>query len=140
MIFQAIASFFCGIVFTLGLAISGMTQPAKVVGFLDVFGNWDTSLVFVMASAVGVYYIAFQVITRRKIPILAPKFLIPTRTDLDFRSIAGGVMFGVGWGISGLCPGPVLATLGTGTSSVIVMMGFMLAGFYLSNIIGQPKK
>jgi uncharacterized membrane protein YedE/YeeE len=137
---QPIVSFICGVVFALGLVISGMTQPAKIVGFLDLFGHWDYTLVFVMASAVGVYYISFQLITKRRIPLFAPQFLIPTRTDLDFRSITGGILFGIGWGISGLCPGPVLATLGTGTISIFVLLVCMLFGLFISSFIGQSEK
>ncbi len=137
---QPIVSFICGAVFALGLVISGMTQPAKIVGFLDVFGKWDFTLVFVMASAVGVYFVSFQLITKRGFPVFAPKFLIPTRTDFDFRSITGGILFGIGWGVSGLCPGPVLTTLGTGTISILIMLVCMLFGLFISSFIGQPKK
>ena len=137
MIKQSIISFVCGVVFTIGLTLSGMTQPAKIVGFLDVFGNWDYTLVFVMVSAVGVYFITFQMITQRKTPLVASKFLIPTRKDLDFRSISVGVLFGVGWGISGLCPGPILASIGKGTASIITVLIFMLIGLFISSRLGQ---
>ena len=137
MIKQAVVSFICGVVFTLGLTIAGMTQPAKIVGFLDIFGNWDFTLVFGMASAVGVYFISFQSIIKRNKPLVAPKFLIPTRTDLDFRSIFGGILFGLGWGISGLCPGPILSSLGKGTTPIIVVMLFMLIGMFISSRIDQ---
>ena len=137
MIKQSIASFFCGALFSVGLALAGMTQPAKIVGFLNVFGAWDYSLVFVLASAVGVYYIAFQIVTKRKVPVFALKFNIPTRKDVDLRSVTGGLLFGLGWGISGLCPGPILSTLGTISPSVIILMITMLIGLWLSGFIGK---
>ena len=136
---QAIVSFFSGVIFAVGLALAGMTQPAKIIGFLDVFGNWDPSLVFVLASAVGVYYITFQLVIKRKSPILAPRFMVPTRSDLDLRLIAGGILFGIGWGISGLCPGPILTTLGTGTASVVTLLITMALGLYAASMIGRGK-
>jgi uncharacterized protein len=137
---QAIVSFLCGATFTIGLVLAGMTQPLKIIGFLDVFGNWDPSLVFVLASAVGVYYITNQLVMKRKSPLLAPKFLVPNRTDLELKLVIGGLLFGVGWGMSGLCPGPILATLGTATASVITILVTMLIGFYISFYIGRLKK
>ncbi|MCG8338818.1 MAG: YeeE/YedE family protein [Proteobacteria bacterium] len=134
---QAVASFFSGALFAIGLAVSGMTQPAKIIGFLDVFGDWNPSLVFVLASAVGVYYVSFQFVTKRKTPLLGPKFFVPTRSDLDMRLIAGGLLFGAGWGISGLCPGPILSTVATGTAPVLVLLVFMLVGLYTSARIGK---
>ncbi len=118
---------------TIGLAISGMTQPVKVVGFLNMSGTWVFTLVPVMTSAIGVYCISFLFISQRKILVFAPKFNISTRTDLDFRSIFGGLMFGVGWGISGLCPGPVLSSFGKGTAPILIVMLFMLIGLFISS-------
>jgi uncharacterized protein len=139
MIKQAIASFFCGALFTTGLAVSGMTRPAKIIGFLDVFGAWDYSLVFVLASAVGVYYLTFQLVVKKKKPVLSARFLLPVRTDVDRRSVIGAVIFGIGWGISGLCPGPILATLSNGTSSVLILLVCMAAGLYLALRLQQLK-
>lgn len=137
---QSIVSFFCGAIFAFGLVLAEMTQPRKIIGFLDVFGNWDPTLVFVLASAVGVYYITYQFVMKRKSPLLAPKFLVPTKTDLELKLIIGGLLFGVGWGISGLCPGPILTILGTGSTTVIILMVSMLLGFYISFLIGRSKK
>jgi len=139
MIIRAVSSFILGAIFATGLAISGMTQPLKIIGFLDVFGSWDHSLVFVLATAVGVYYIMFQLITQKRKPILANRFLIPTRTDINFKSIAGALIFGVGWGISGLCPGPVFATLATGTPSVFLLVIFLIIGLYTASGINRLK-
>lgn len=136
---QAVASFFCGALFAVGLALAGMTQPAKIVGFLDVFGKWDPSLVFVLASAVGVYYLTFQIITKRPTPIIAPKFMIPTRSDIDPRSVTGALIFGVGWAVSGLCPGPILTTLATATLPVFVLLVSMVAGLYISPLLWPAK-
>lgn len=134
---QAVASFCCGVLFAIGLALAGMTQPAKIIGFLDVFGDWDYTLVFVLASAVGIYYLTFQLITKRPAPVIAPKFMIPTRSDVDLRSVTGALIFGVGWGISGLCPGPILTTLATGTLSVTVLLVTMVIGLYVAPMIGR---
>lgn len=140
MIAQAAASLFSGVVFAIGLALAGMTQPAKIVGFLDVFGQWDFSLVFVLASAVGVYYLTFQVITKRPGPVIAPKFMIPTRSDVDPRSVVGALVFGVGWAVSGLCPGPILTTLGSASPSVFVLLISMIVGLYIAPFIPLGKK
>lgn len=105
-----------GALFALGLAISGMTQPAKVIGFLDFFGSWDPSLALVMAGAVGVYLLTNRgLVARMKKPVSAERFSIPTRRDIDRRLVVGAAIFGVGWGLSGFCPGPALVSLGAGT-------------------------
>lgn len=137
---QALASFVSGALFSVGLALSGMTQPAKITGFLDVFGNWDHSLVFVLASAVGVYYLSFQIITRRKSPVIATTFQIPTRNDVDLRTTVGALIFGVGWGISGLCPGPILTTLATATIPVVILLVSMVVGLFIAPLIGPSGK
>jgi uncharacterized membrane protein YedE/YeeE len=139
MIGQAITGFITGTTFAIGLAVSGMTQPAKIIGFLDVFGDWNPSLVFVLASAVGVYYVSFQLVTKRKAPLLDSTFMVPTRSDLDLRLLVGGILFGAGWGISGLCPGPILTTLGTTTAPVIILLGGLLVGLYVSGLIGRSR-
>jgi uncharacterized membrane protein YedE/YeeE len=121
-------SFVAGIVFALGLGISGMTRPIKVIGFLDFFGNWDPSLACVMVGAIAVYFIANRWRGHMRSPLLAMKFSVPTRTDLDARLILGAAIFGVGWGISGFCPGPALTSLATGASSVVIFVVAMAAG------------
>jgi len=136
---QAAASFSCGVVFAIGLSLAGMTQPAKIIGFLDVFGNWDPSLVFVLASAVGVYYLTFQVIIKRPAPLIAPKFLIPTRSDVDLQSTAGALMFGIGWGIAGLCPGPILTSLATMSLPIFVLLIAMIIGLTIAPLIGRSN-
>src|SRR3954447_1467416 len=106
-----IASFGCGLIFGAGLLISGMTQPEKVLGFLDIFGAWDATLAFVMAGAVAVSSIGFALARRRGAPLFASGYLLPTRRDIDAPLVAGAVLFGVGWGLVGICPGPALVNL-----------------------------
>jgi uncharacterized membrane protein YedE/YeeE len=117
-----------GTIFGLGLAISEMFNPLKVKAFLDVAGDWDPSLILVMGSAVAVTFVAFWVILRQPKPVLASRFEIPTRQDLDRKLIGGAAVFGVGWGLVGLCPGPALSALAYGHTETVVFVGAMLAG------------
>ncbi len=127
----ALTSFISGLVFALGLGISGMTRPIKVIGFLDFFGNWDASLAFVMIGAIGVYFIAYRLSRNMAAPILGPVFSVPNRTDLDSRLIAGAALFGAGWGLGGFCPGPAITALASGAAPVAVFVASMTAGIYL---------
>ena len=126
----ALAGLVCGFIFGLGLLISGMTQPAKVLGFLDLFGAWDPSLAVVMAAALAVSGIGFAVIKRRA-PLLAPQSQWPTRTDIDGALLAGSVLFGIGWGLVGLCPGPAIENLATLSPRVVAFVAAMAAGMVL---------
>ena len=118
-----IASFICGILFSIGLGISGMTQPQKVIGFLDVFGEWDLSLAFVMGGAVLSYLILQLWIQRNfSIPVLGGSFQIPSRKDLDRSLIIGALLFGSGWGLGGYCPGPAITSLGSGSFNAILFV------------------
>ena len=120
-----------GILFALGLAVSGMVQPEKVIAFLDVGGDWDASLAFVMVGAAGVYAAAWRRIGRWRRPLLAPRFSHPTPTRVDGRLIAGAALFGVGWGLSGFCPGPAVVALGAATRAAAWFVPAMLAGMWL---------
>jgi uncharacterized membrane protein YedE/YeeE len=120
-----------GVMFGAGLVISGMTQPARIVGFLDPLGGWDPSLAFVMAGAVAVYAVAHAVIRRRARPWFEPRFHVPARADIDAPLIAGAAVFGIGWGLGGLCPGPGIVAAAGGSSSALVFVVAMLAGMYL---------
>ena len=122
---------FAGMLFGLGLALSGMMNPAKVVGFLDVAGGWDPTLAFVMGGALLVTVPAFRLILGRQRPILADRFALPTESALDGRLVGGAALFGVGWGLSGFCPGPAVAALVTGLTPVFVFVAAMLAGMVL---------
>ena len=124
-ILAAIAS---GLIFSLGLAISGMLNPAKVTGFLDVAGNWDPSLAIVLACATGFTLLTFRLILKRERPILDVKFHVPTRTDVDYMLVLGAGIFGIGWGIAGFCPGPAYATLLLGHRETLVFFVMMISG------------
>ena len=123
-----LASFACGFVFGVGLLMSGMTQTEKVLGFLDIFGAWDATLAFVMAGAVAVASIGFALARRRDTPILATQCLWPTRRDIDAPLVAGAALFGIGWGLVGLCPGPALVNLAGLSLPVIIFVAAMAAG------------
>lgn len=126
-----LSAFTSGLLFGLGLIVSEMVNPAKVLGFLDLFGNWDPSLAFVMASAVAVSALGTIIAKRRGVPVLAPRLEIPTRRDLDPRLISGAALFGIGWGLVGLCPGPALVGLTFGPWQVFVFVAAMIAGMAL---------
>lgn len=128
---KIIAAFAVGIVFGIGLTIAQMVNPAKVLSFLDLAGNWDPSLAFVMGGGAGVAAVGYRLVLRRSRPILADAFQTPTRTDLDARLIIGGGLFGIGWGIAGLCPGPALAVLALGRSEAVIFVLAMMTGFAL---------
>lgn len=117
-----------GLVFGLGLIVSGLINPAKVLGFLDLAGDWDPSLAFVMAGAIAVAAIAFTVARRRAVSLLGLPMKLPTATKLDRRLVGGSLMFGVGWGMTGFCPGPALVALGGGEGKAMVFVAAMLAG------------
>lgn len=130
----ALASFLCGILFGLGLLISGMTQPQKVLGFLDVLGRWDPTLAFVMAGAVAVSGAGFALARRQASPLLAPRHLWPSRTEIDRPLVAGAVLFGAGWGLAGLCPGPALENLASLSPQIVVFVSAMGAGMVLQDL------
>lgn len=124
----------CGVLFGVGLAVSQMINPAKVLGFLDVAGDWDPSLALVLASAVAVSTLAFRAIGRRPRPLFAARFDLPTRKDVDARLVSGTAVFGVGWGLVGFCPGPALAALALGRWQPTVFVAAMLAGMALYRV------
>lgn len=133
-----LVSFGAGLLFAIGLAVSGMTQPGKVVGFLDFFGNWDPSLAFVMGGAVIVNLLLFKFTTkRREQPLFDKKFRIPTRSDIDWQLIGGAGLFGVGWGLAGYCPGPGLTALGSGTATAFTFVGAMVGGMLLYQVFDK---
>lgn len=129
-----LSSFLCGLVFGLGLLISGMTQPTKVLGFLDVLGRWDPTLAFVMAGALATSAAGYAFARRQGRPVFAAEHLWPTRTDIDQPLVLGSVLFGIGWGLVGLCPGPALENLASLSPSVVVFVLAMIAGMAVQDI------
>jgi len=123
-----IAALFAGLVFGLGLIVSGMTDPAKVLGFLDLAGAWDPSLALVMGSAVMVGALAFALAGRRARSYLGAEMKLPAAGRIDRRLVLGGVVFGIGWGVAGFCPGPGLVALGMGEIKALIFVAAMLAG------------
>ena len=125
-----LASFASGLVFGLGLLISGMSEPEKVLGFLDLFGAWDATLAFVMASAVAVTVAGFALARRRVAPLFAPSFAWPSRSDIDAPLLVGSALFGIGWGLSGICPGPALVNLAGLSAPIVVFVAAMVVGMF----------
>lgn len=136
---KSLLSFISGIVFALGLGISGMTRPVKVIGFLDFTGHWDPSLAFVMIGAITIYFVAYRLIRTRSAPVLMGKFSISQRTDIDRNLVVGAAVFGAGWGLSGFCPGPALTSLAAGAAPVVIFVAAMAAGMYLQGMMARPK-
>ena len=134
-----ISSIICGIIFSIGLGISGMTQPQKVIGFLDVFGEWNPSLAFVMGGAV-LSYLALQLLIQRNfsIPLLGGSFQIPSRKDLDRSLLIGALLFGSGWGLGGYCPGPAITSLGSGSLNALLFVVAMGVGMLLADRVISP--
>lgn len=132
---RQLSAFIFGVIFALGLGLGGMTQPAKVIAFLDIAGNWDPTLAFVMGAAVVVAAVLFPRILRRQNAWLGDRFVLPQKKDLDMPLLGGAAVFGVGWGLSGYCPGPALVSLVTGAPPVLVFVAFMAAGLRLARII-----
>jgi len=127
---KLVAAFLMGVIFALGLGIGGMTQPTKIIGFLDVAGHWDPTLAFVMGGAVAVTFVSFPLILRRPHPVLEQRFFLPEKRRIDVRLLAGAALFGVGWGMSGYCPGPALVSLVTLERTILVFVTAMALGLY----------
>lgn len=134
-----IASFAAGLVFGLGLLLAGMADPAKVIGFLDLAGAWDPSLAFVMGGGVVVGLFAFGIAKKRTVSLLGGAMHLPTTSAVDLRLVVGSLVFGVGWGLAGICPGPALVLLGTGAPQGWVFVATMLIGMGLFEVIERHR-
>lgn len=129
-----------GIIFGVGLGLSQMIDRQRVLGFLDLAGNWDPTLLFVLGGAVAVTVISFRFVLNRNTPLLSAQFYVPTRQDIDWRLIAGAALFGIGWGIAGYCPGPGIAALATGDRNPVFFLLSMVAGMIVFNRYGQKQQ
>ena len=128
-----------GILFGAGLQLGGMTDPERVRGFLDIFGNWDPTLAFVMGGALIVMAIAWRIHSRMDRPFLADRFSLPDRSDLTPRLLAGASLFGIGWGLAGLCPGPGIASLFIAPMEALVFLSGLVAGMLLFRLLPAPR-
>ena len=133
-------SLLSGLVFGLGLTVSGMADPAKVLGFLDLAGAWDPSLAFVMAGAIAVAAFAFALAKKRTVSMLGAAMKLPTSRDIDRRLVMGSMLFGIGWGVAGFCPGPGLVALGMGELKALVFVVAMLVGMGIFELIERRKR
>ena len=125
------AAFAIGLAFGLGLVVAGMHDPAKVLNFLDVAGAWDPSLAFVLAGATGTTWLGYRFVLRREAPVLAPRFELPAARRVDGALVGGSALFGLGWGLSGFCPGPAVASVALGAPGTYAFLGAMVAGLAL---------
>lgn len=125
------SAFIVGLIFGVGLILAGMTDPSKVIGFLDIAGNWDPSLAFVMGGAILVGLIAFRFARKRTANFFGGSIHLPTRRDIDLRLVGGSLVFGIGWGMAGFCPGPAVTALGTGNTKAMIFVVAMVAGMAL---------
>ena len=136
---KSAANFLAGLVFGLGLLISGMANPAKVQNFLDPAGSFDPSLICVMAGAVAVTLIGYRLVLRRPKPVLAARFYLPAAKDIDVPLVAGAAVFGIGWGLSGFCPGPAVTSLPLLAEGTLAFVPAMIAGLGLARFVGRPS-
>jgi len=136
---SVLLQFLAGLVFGLGLVVSGMANPAKVLNFLDLAGHWDPSLAFVMGGAVLVAFVGYRLVLTQSKPLLAPAFRIPPAAPIDRRLVLGAALFGTGWGLGGFCPGPALTALGLGAPGTLVFVPAMLAGMAAARMLAAGE-
>lgn len=134
------SAFIVGVLFGLGLTISQMIDPAKIIAFLDIAGAWDPSLLVVMASALAVSFIGYRIVLAREKPAFEPAFQLPTKTGIDRPLLAGSALFGVGWGLSGLCPGPAISAAALGRGEIYVFLVALIAGMLLKDGIARKAE
>ncbi|MFV0408849.1 MAG: DUF6691 family protein [Paracoccus sp. (in: a-proteobacteria)] len=136
---RLLSAYLIGLLFGLGIAVSGMIDPAKVLNFFDIAGTWDPSLIFVMGGALITTFIGYRLVFRCSRPVLENRFLPPTSRVIDARLIGGSALFGIGWGIAGFCPGAALPALGTGRWQVFVFVAALAAGILLARALQSAR-
>ncbi len=135
-----LSEFFVGLLFGLGLLLSGMTDPGKVIGFLDLFGAWDPSLALVMGGAIFVGIFAFAIAKKRTVNFFGGALRLPKTDQIDKRLLIGAVLFGAGWGLAGFCPGPALVSLFAGQGKAAIFVGFMIVGMFIFEIVDRRRQ
>jgi len=136
---KLLVSLIAGLIFGVGLIVSGMGNPAKVLNFLDLFGTWDPSLAFVMGGAVIVTFIGYRLVLKRTSPVLHTRFHLPTRKDVDGQLIAGASLFGLGWGLGGFCPGPAFVSLPLASQGILIFFPAMLVGMIVARMVSSYR-
>jgi len=134
---NALISFVVGLIFAIGLGISGMTQPQKVVGFLDLFGQWDPSLIFVMGGALAVHLVTYRLIRKQPHPLFDRQWHVPTKTEITPALMIGSIIFGIGWGLGGFCPGPGITSMASLELKPVIFVISMLVGMWIFRIVDQ---
>ncbi|MCR9137545.1 MAG: YeeE/YedE family protein [Alphaproteobacteria bacterium] len=135
---RLISTYLIGLVFGIGISISGMADPAKVLNFFDLFGTWDPSLAFVMGGGLLVTYFGYRFVFRQSAPVFETAFIVPKSKRVDLRLLGGSAVFGIGWGIAGFCPGGVLPVIGTGRPDVLVFVASLIAGMLVARLFNRP--
>lgn len=130
-----IIAFIVGFIFAIGLCLAGMTQTQKIIGFLDVFGNWDPSLIFVMIGAIGIHFIAYRLIIKRSAPLFSNQWYIPNKKEITVRLVVGSLLFGIGWGLGGYCPGPAVVSLASLQLSPVIFVASMIGGMIIFRVL-----
>jgi uncharacterized membrane protein YedE/YeeE len=134
-----VTAYIAGLIFGIGIALSGMANPAKVLNFFDIAGTWDPSLAFVMGGALAVTMLGYQVVLRRDGPRYARMFHLPPPRDIDPKLVGGSALFGIGWGIAGFCPGGVLPVIGMGRMDIFVFVAALVAGILLTKLVMRAR-
>ena len=136
---RVLSALLTGVIFGVGLSISQMIDPAKVINFLDIFGTWDPSLAFVMGGALLVNFLATRFILKRPTPVFDEIFRLPNKTEIDFKLVFGAVLFGIGWGLAGYCPGPALTSLSFADNNILTFVAAYLVGtFFVKALQSKP--
>jgi uncharacterized membrane protein YedE/YeeE len=134
---RVVAALFIGLLFGCGLVVSGMANPQKIINFLDIAGNWDPTLLLVMVGALAVTLVGYRIVLRRPHPLFEAVFQVPTKTNIDLPLVGGAALFGIGWGLSGFCPGPALTAATVGGSNVLMFLGAMVLGLASGRLLGR---